>query len=217
MLSRHWRLWLSFPSSPDPFSRRAAGNRLVRSFGLVRPCELGASSIGLAVVTAADRAAATFAAWGNEPLRPHIAGTSPFRGGFAGSTVQRLPTQRGFRVCGSGISYLWARPKGFAITLRKPSALAYRLVSCPALEGRGGSVSRRDHNLVYRRSVTLAGARKLERRTELIPQLLFGRGGLGERRFSQRSGLSPRISLMSSFREAASLAYYATLLGGFYD
>ena len=26
------------------------------------------------------------------------------------------------------------------------------------------------------------------------PQLLFGRGGLGERRFSQRSGLSPRIS-----------------------
>ena len=121
MLSRHWRLWLSFPSSPDPFSRRAAGNRLVRSFGLVRPCELGASSIGLAVVTAADRAAATFAAWGNEPLRPHIAGTSPFRGGFAGSTVQRLPPQRGFRVCGSGISYLWARPKGFAITLRKPT------------------------------------------------------------------------------------------------
>ena len=94
MLSRHWRLWLSFPSSPDPFSRRAAGNRLVRSFGLVRPCELGASSIGLAVVTAADRAAATFAACGDEPLRPHIAGTSPCRGGFARVPFKRLPPQR---------------------------------------------------------------------------------------------------------------------------
>ena len=65
------------------------------------------------------------------------------------------------------------------------------------MAGRGGSVSRRDHNPVYRRSVTLAGARKLERRTELIPQLLFGRRGLGERRFSQRSGLSPRVSVFS--------------------
>ncbi len=58
MLSRHWRLWLSFPSSPDSFSRRAVGNKLDSSYGLARPCKLGVSPIGLAVVTAADRAAA---------------------------------------------------------------------------------------------------------------------------------------------------------------
>ena len=55
---------------------------------------MGASPIGLVVVTAADRAAATYAALENEPLRPPVAGTSPFRGGFAGSTVKRLPPQR---------------------------------------------------------------------------------------------------------------------------
>ncbi len=32
--------------------------------------------------------------WGNEPLRPPMAGTSPFRGGFAGGGAQRLPPQR---------------------------------------------------------------------------------------------------------------------------
>ena len=46
------------------------------------------------MVTAADRAAATFAALGDEPLRPPVAGTSPFRGGFAGSAAKRLPPQR---------------------------------------------------------------------------------------------------------------------------
>ena len=32
--------------------------------------------------------------WGNEPLRPPMAGTSPFRGGFAGNGAKRLPRQR---------------------------------------------------------------------------------------------------------------------------
>ena len=40
--------------------------------------------MGLVVVTAADRAAATVRDVGDEPLRPPMAGTSPFRGGFAG-------------------------------------------------------------------------------------------------------------------------------------
>ena len=31
---------------------------------------------------------------GDEPLRPPMAGTSPFRGGFAGSAAKRLPPQR---------------------------------------------------------------------------------------------------------------------------
>ena len=32
--------------------------------------------------------------WGNDPLRPPMAGTSPFRGGFAGNGAKRLPRQR---------------------------------------------------------------------------------------------------------------------------
>ncbi len=35
----------------------------------------------------------------------------------------------------------------------------------------------------------------LRRKNQAYSQPLFGRGGLGERRFSQRSGLSPRNSL----------------------
>ena len=45
-------------SPPDPLSRRVAGNRLVCSFGLARPCECGWSPISLVESTAADRAAA---------------------------------------------------------------------------------------------------------------------------------------------------------------
>ena len=50
-------------SPPDPLSRRVVGNRLVCSFGIVRPCECGSSPIGSVVVTAADRAAATCQRW----------------------------------------------------------------------------------------------------------------------------------------------------------
>ena len=57
-------------SPPAPLSRRVAGNRRGFSFGVERPCELGWSPINLREVTAADRAAATIAAWGDEPLRP---------------------------------------------------------------------------------------------------------------------------------------------------
>ena len=38
---------------------------------------------------------------------------------------------------------------------------------------------------------------QVRRIDQLEPQPLFGRGGLRERRFSQRSGLSPRISQRS--------------------
>ena len=53
-----------FPS-PGPPSRRVAGNRLGFSFGGSRPCKLGAFSCFGVEVTAADRAAATFAALRN--------------------------------------------------------------------------------------------------------------------------------------------------------
>ena len=64
----------------------------------------------------------------------------------------------------------------------------------PTLAGRGGSVSRRDHNQAYRRPHPPHRRNHPCRSTHAKRHLLFGRGGLGERRFSQRSGLSPRIS-----------------------
>ena len=54
-------------SPPDPLSRRVAGNRLARSSRLACPCEVGTVSCFGVVVTAADRAAATYAAWGTNP------------------------------------------------------------------------------------------------------------------------------------------------------
>ena len=77
------------PQTPSPEERLAFELRLFFLVGSA--CELGAFPIGWVVVTAADRAAATFAALGKEPLRPPMAGTSPFRGGFAGRYAKRLP------------------------------------------------------------------------------------------------------------------------------
>ena len=57
MLSRHWRLWLSFPSSPDPFSRRAAGVWRVCFCMVGSACEVEAVSCELVEVTAALSAA----------------------------------------------------------------------------------------------------------------------------------------------------------------
>ena len=95
-------------------------------------------------------------------------------------------------------------------------ALGGQRGSFPAPHGRGGSVSRRDHNQAYRRSTQLTGGTNYAEATNsnasrssggsaregllsekpppshiLVFVILFGRGGLGERRFSQRSGLSP--------------------------
>ena len=47
---------------------------------------MGAVSCILVVVAAADRAAVTFAGWANPSAR--FAGTSPFRGGVAGSAAK---------------------------------------------------------------------------------------------------------------------------------
>ena len=77
-------------------------------------------------------------------------------------------------------------------------------------QGRGGSVSRRDHDQAYWRRAQLSGGTKQEERRNSNAIRSSGEGGLGERRFSQRSGLSPRISLPQSSsggsaREGASL------------
>ena len=56
MRGRRLLLEKLLPRAP---SRRAAGNKLVFSFRLVRPCDVGAFSCFGVMVTAADRAAAT--------------------------------------------------------------------------------------------------------------------------------------------------------------
>ena len=70
MLSRHWRLWLSFPSPPRPLSPE---ERLAFEgcffFGVGSACEVSVSPIGLVVVTAADRAAATCQRWATSKLQ----------------------------------------------------------------------------------------------------------------------------------------------------
>ena len=101
-------------------------------------------------------------------------------------------------------------------------AHTYKLVSDETLAGRGGSVSRRDHTQASKKRARTRMGAQVRRKNQAYSQPLFGRGGLGERRFSQRSGLSPRISLYrffgrereggASLREAASLAYPARSL-----
>ena len=105
----------------------------------------------------------------------------------------------GFRACGHDqrtepVWRLCARPlETFARSL-------FTLYGNPTLAGRGGSVSRRDHNQAAgNRAPTRMGA-QVRRKSQAYSQPLFGRGGLGERRFSQRSGLSPSISPPRLFR-----------------
>ncbi len=57
MLSRHWRLWLSFPS-PGPLPKSGWGSSWF-FLHTICPCEVGTDSCELVEVTAADRAAAT--------------------------------------------------------------------------------------------------------------------------------------------------------------
>ena len=73
----------------------------------------------------------------------------------------------------------------------------------PTSHVRGGSVSRRGLIPAYRRPRSPLRRNQLRRNAQPKRQPLFGRGGLGERRFSQRSGLSPRISSPQSLREGA--------------
>ena len=97
----------------------------MRFFWVGSACECNHFPIGLVEVTAADRAAATFVALGNEPLRPPVAGTSPFRGGFAGSAAKGLPPQRELSAARLTedkplpCSFLLPQEKGVSSTIRR--------------------------------------------------------------------------------------------------
>ena len=66
----------------------------MRSFGLVCPCELGAIPCCGAVVTAADRAAATYAAWGTNPSA-RLRRAPPLSGEALQETCQKAPSAEG--------------------------------------------------------------------------------------------------------------------------
>ena len=107
---------------------------------------------------------------------------------------------------------------GFPIALWKPSAPTYKLVAFPTLVGRGGSVSRRDHNQAARNRAHLAWAHKPGRKVKPIPSYSSGEGVWG-RGASLREAASPpesppKPSLEEGargrgllYREAPSLAY----------
>ena len=171
------------PSSPDPFSRRAAGARVGCFCGVGSACEY-------------IRSPKTWL-WSRrltEPPRP--ANYRPRRG-------RRFP--KGDRKA------LWSCPQR-----RNPLRVRRR---GPTPHGRGGSVSRRDHNRLAGNRAQLAWAHKSEGSVKPIPscssggsaregllsekpppshtshipysQLLFRRGGLGERRFSREAASPP--------------------------
>ena len=83
-------------------------------------------------------------------------------------------------------------------------AHTYKLVSDETLAGRGGSVSRRDHNRVYRRRVHTAWAHKSERKVKPIPIRSSGGGvwgGGASLREAAASPESPQRNLFGRERE----------------
>ena len=155
-------------SPPDPLSRRVAGNRLVCSFGVERPCECGSSPIDLVEVTAADRAAATLQG------APTVAERIILSQSSADSSL-----------CGGSLLVCTALRSS-------PNAGRSRRLCQPPWP----QPPRKEPRPPHRRN-------RLCRSTHLKRQPLFGRGGLGRGRFSQRSGLSPRVLHPTSLRKGA--------------
>ena len=113
-----------------------------------------------------------------------------------------------FRACGhdqrtAPVWRLYDRPlEAFTRSL-------FKLYGNPALAGRGGSVNRRDHNLLARNRAQLTGAYSLQKKPTQTPATLRERGSGGEALLF-REAASPRISPTKissggSAREGASL------------
>ena len=154
--------------------------------------------------------------WGNEPLRPPMAGTSPFRGGFASGKSFAATERYIFHPLPRMVPLLlWkeARGGGIAATskcfvpfrhdqraLRSPFGNLRPIIPqtmwYPTLAGRGGSVSRRDHNHPTRNRAQLAWARKLGRKVKPIPNYSSGEGVWG-RGASLREAASPPESALA--------------------
>ena len=125
---------------------------------------------------------------------------------------------QGSRVCGRGISPLRRRPKDGARLAALQSPFGnLRPLRGQSLAGRGGSVSRRDHNQVYRRRATFqAEATEKKCRNPNASRSSGKRGLGGEALLSEKRPLPQRLPHTSLrkgargrvllFREAPSLA-----------
>ena len=135
-----------------------------------------------------------------EPPRPMRRGAYPqscakaHDSSFCGRAKGGASVDAGFRLCG-GEAVDGARLAAFRSPPPPLRAPAYRLVS-EINVGRSRRLCQPPRPQP-RLSKTRPPLRRnqLRRKAQLKRQPLFGRGGLGERRFSQRSGLSPRIFL----------------------
>ena len=116
----------------------------------------------------------------------------------------RLRTRRGFRLCGGEAA-------GFPIAPATPSAahLLIDLYRSPTLAGRGGSVSRRDHNQANRRYAQLTGGTTYAEVPKPNAATLRERGSGGEALLLEKRPLPQRsphhVSWGGSAREGASL------------
>ena len=164
----------------------------------------GCGSYLLVEVTAADRAAAPVRGGGRTPP-PAYGGHLPFQGRLC---VEVCPEGS---FCGSmrGVA---AKPP--QVTVSCPLGMTKGLcdrpletfarsplptIWYPTLAGRGGSVSRRDHNPAAGTRAHLSGGTKPEETSQPERQPLFGREGSGGRGASLREAASPpRISRSSS-------------------
>ena len=117
---------------------------------------------------------------------------------------------QGSRVCGRGISPLRARPKDGARLAALQSPFGnLRPLRGQSLAGRGGSVSRRDHNQAYRRCVTFQ-AEPTEKKCRNPNASRSSGQGVWGRDASLREAASPpasppHVSSGGSAREGASL------------
>ncbi len=102
----------------------------------------------------------------------------------------------GFRLCG-----------GEAGAFRSPPpplrSRTYKLVLCPTLAGRGGSVSRRDHNQAYRRRAQLSGGTNSAETTPPNASRSSGEGVWGRGASLREAASPPESPNASSFREGA--------------
>ena len=155
-------------------------------------------------VTAADRAAATMRRGGTEPLRPPTADTSPFRGGLLvcvaskgrgmlagrGGFVSRrdhnlLTRNRAHLAWGRKLeeknkpipSYSSGGSAREGLLSEKPPPS--QLTVSPT-QGRGGSVSRRDHNQANRRHAHSQAEPSQQKHPTRTPTALRERGSGGE-------------------------------------
>ena len=141
------------------------------------------SSISLVVVTAADRAAATYAAWGTNPSA-RISRAPPLSGeALLGFPPQRTP----FRTSRTFHTPIQEKPMAQAISfsciqLPRPQ----RCTSAAALSAAVDSTNSQGTAPHFQAEPPM------QKQPTQPPAALRERGVWGERRFSQRSGLSPQ-------------------------